>query len=256
MKDWDYENEQWTKLPTYLKHLPLFTRHIDLFSVCMRFLWSIVLKNILYKFYIRLEVRGTPFSQIHKEQPKLIIISNHASHLDAVSIAASIPRRYWLDLYIAAAKDYFFSNPVFMFFSQHCLGAIPIDRKDRKGEAINLILKLLNELPRMWLIIFPEGTRSKDGKIQEFKRGVSIFSERTKTPLLFTYLDGVMQLWPKGQSMPKPGKLILHVGPVHPPGPIQEVYAAYKEWVMTINPNAFAELKTQEEPVHGNAEQL
>ncbi len=256
MKDWDYENEQWTKLPTYLKHLPLFTRHIDLFSVCMRFLWSIVLKNILYKFYIRLEVRGTPFSQIHKEQPKLIIISNHASHLDAVSIAASIPRRYWLDLYIAAAKDYFFSNPVFMFFSQHCLGAIPIDRKDRKGEAINLILKLLNELPRMWLIIFPEGTRSKDGKIQEFKRGVSIFSERTKTPLLFTYLDGVMQLWPKGQSMPKPGKLILHVGPVHPPGPIQEVYAAYKEWVMTINPNAFAELKTQEEPTHGNAEQL
>lgn len=256
MKDWDYENEQWTKLPTYLKHLPLFTRHIDLFSVCMRFLWSIVLKNILYKFYIRLEVRGTPFSQIHKEQPKLIIISNHASHLDAVSIAASIPRRYWLDLYIAAAKDYFFSNPVFMFFSQHCLGAIPIDRKDRKGEAINLILKLLNELPRMWLIIFPEGTRSKDGKIQEFKRGVSIFSERTKTPLLFTYLDGVMQLWPKGQSMPKPGKLILHVGPVHPPGPIQEVYAAYKEWVMTINPNAFAELKTQEEPAHGNAEQL
>lgn len=256
MKDWDYENEQWTKLPTYLKHLPLFTRHIDLFSVCMRFLWSIILKNILYKFYIRLEVRGTPFSQIHKEQPKLIIISNHASHLDAVSIAASIPRVYWLDLYIAAAKDYFFSNPVFMFFSQHCLGAIPIDRKDRKGEAINLILKLLNELPRMWLIIFPEGTRSKDGKIQEFKRGVSIFSERTQTPLLFTYLDGVMQLWPKGQSLPKPGKLILHVGPVHPPGPIQEVYSAYKEWVMTINPNAFAELKSQEEQTHGNTEQL
>lgn len=239
MKDWNYENEQWTKLPTYLKHLPLFTRHIDFFSVCMRFLWSIILKNILYKFYIRLEVRGTPFSEIYKTQPKLIIISNHASHLDAVSIAASIPRRYWLNLYIAAAKDYFFNNPVFMFFSQHCLGAIPIDRKDRKGEAINLILKLLTELPRMWLIIFPEGTRSKDGKIQEFKRGVSIFSERTQTPLLFTYLDGVMELWPKGQLLPRPGKLILHVGPVYPPGPIQEMYAAYKSWVLTINPDAF-----------------
>ncbi|WP_347357682.1 lysophospholipid acyltransferase family protein [Bdellovibrio sp.] len=248
MKDWNYENEQWTKLPTYLKHLPLFTRHIDLFSVCMRFLWSLILKNILYKFYIRLEVKGTPFAEIYRTQPKLIIISNHASHLDAVSIAASIPRRYWLNLYIAAAKDYFFSNPLFMFFSQHCLGAIPIDRKDRKGEAINLILKLLTELPRMWLIIFPEGTRSKDGKIQEFKRGVSIFSERTQTPLLFTYLDGVMELWPKGQSMPRPGKLILHVGPVHPPGPIQEVYAAYKSWVMTINPDAFPAVTTEETP--------
>lgn len=252
MKDWNYENEQWTKLPTYLKHLPLFTRHIDLFSVCMRFLWSVILKNILYKFYIRLEVRGIPFAEIYRTQPKLIIISNHASHLDAVSIAASIPRVYWLNLYIAAAKDYFFSNPLFMFFSQHCLGAIPIDRKDRKGEAINLILKLLTELPRMWLIIFPEGTRSKDGKIQEFKRGVSIFSERTQTPLLFTYLDGVMELWPKGQSMPRPGKLILHVGPVHPPGPIQEVYAAYKSWVLTINPDAFPAVPVEKKPHESN----
>jgi 1-acyl-sn-glycerol-3-phosphate acyltransferase len=239
MKDWDYENEQWTKLPTYLKHLPLFTRHIDLFSVCVRFIWSLILKNFLYKFYIRLQVRGTPFSQLHKTNPKLIIIANHASHLDAVSIAAAIPRVYWLDVYIAAAKDYFFTNPLFTFFSQHCLGEIPIDRKDRKGEAIKLILKLLTELPRMWLIIFPEGTRSKDGKIQEFKRGVSIFSERTHTPLLFIYIEGNSELWPKGQPIPKPGKLIMHVGPVHPPGPIEQVYAAYKSWVLTINSDAF-----------------
>ncbi len=166
MKDWDYENEQWTKLPTYLKHLPLFTRHIDMFSVFMRFLWSIFLKNLAFKFYIRLQVKGTPFKEIYRTQPKLIIISNHASHLDAVSIAASIPRRYWLNLYIAAAKDYFFSNGLFTFFSKHCLGAIPIDRKDRRGEAINLILKLLTELPRMWLIFFPKALVRKTGKFK------------------------------------------------------------------------------------------
>ena len=72
---------------------------------------------------------------INETHKKLIIISNHASHLDATSIAASIPRTHWLDLYIAAAKDYFFSNWLFTFFSQHCLGAIPIDRKEKKGEA-------------------------------------------------------------------------------------------------------------------------
>lgn len=241
MKDWKYDNEQWTQLPTYLKHLPLFTRHIDMFSVFWRLLWSVFLKNLAFKFYIRLQVKGTSFAELYRTQPKLIIISNHASHLDAVSIAASIPRRYWLNLYIAAAKDYFFSNPIFTFFSKHCLGAIPIDRKDRRGEAINLILKLLVDLPRMWLIFFPEGTRSKDGKIQEFKRGVSIFSERTQTPLLFTYLEGNTELWPKGQFIPHPGKLILHVGPVQPPGDIQTTYAAYKQWVLTINPHAFPE---------------
>ncbi|MBK9321930.1 MAG: 1-acyl-sn-glycerol-3-phosphate acyltransferase [Bdellovibrionaceae bacterium] len=253
MKDWNYDNEQWTKLPTYLKHLPLFTRHIDLFSAFMRFIWSFLLKDIAFGLYIRLKVTGTSFSELRQTHPKLLIISNHASHLDATSIAAAIPRRYWLDLYIAAAKDYFFSNPLFTFFSKHCLGAIPIDRKDRRGEAINLIIKLLQDLPRIWLIIFPEGTRSKDGKIQEFKRGISIFSERTQTPILFIYIEGNADLWPKGNLLPKPGKLNIHIGPVHAPGDIQTVYAAYREWVLTINPEAFG-VNQKEESQNENSD--
>ena len=241
MKDWSYENEQWTQLPTYLKHLPLFTRQKDLTSVFFRFLWSLYLQEFVFRFYIRLKVVGNSYHDIYKKYPKLLIISNHASHLDATSIAASVPKRYWLDLYIAAAKDYFFTNPFFTFFSQHCLGAIPIDRKDRKGEAINLIIRLFKELDRMWLIIFPEGTRSPDGKIQEFKRGVSIFSERTQTPILFIYIEGNSKLWPKGNLWAKPGKLIIHVGPVHPPGPIEVVYEAYKKWVVSVAPQAVKE---------------
>lgn len=241
MKDWTYENEQWTKLPTYLKHLPLFTRHLDLTSAFIRFLWSIYLQDFVFRYYIRLKVRGQKFEDIYKKHPKLLIISNHASHLDATSITAAIPRKYWLDLYIAAAKDYFFSNPLFTFFSQHCLGAIPIDRKDRKGEAINLILQMLTRLDRMWLILFPEGTRSPDGKIHEFKRGVSIFSEKTQTPILFLYIDGNSKLWPKGNIFAKPGRLTIHVGPVYPPGPIDKVFEAYKTWASHIKPEAFEE---------------
>lgn len=241
MKDWTYENEQWTQLPTYLKHLPLFTRHKDLTSVFFRFLWSLYLQEFVFKFYIRLKVVGQSYHEIYKKYPKLLIISNHASHLDATSIAASVPKRYWLDLYIAAAKDYFFTNPFFTFFSQHCLGAIPIDRKDRKGEAINLIIRMLKELDRMWLIIFPEGTRSPNGKIQEFKRGVSIFSEKTQTPILFLYIDGNARLWPKGKNWARPGRLTVHVGPVHPPGPIDVVYEAYKKWVLSVAPGAVRE---------------
>lgn len=238
MKDWNYENEQWTKLPSHLKHLPLFTRHIDLMSICIRAVWAGFLKYIFFVFYIRLKTVGS-YHDVYKKNRKLIIISNHASHLDAVSIAASIPLRYWINVFIAAAKDYFFTNPVFTFFSQHCLGAIPIDRKDRKGEAIQLILNLLTNLPDIWLILFPEGTRSKDGKIHDFKRGVSLFAEKTQTPILFLYLDGNGKLWPKGAIFSRPGKLTIHIGPVHPPAPIDEVYAHYREWVTKINPHAF-----------------
>jgi 1-acyl-sn-glycerol-3-phosphate acyltransferase len=238
MKDWDYENEQWMRLPSYLKHLPLFTRHYDMMGMVARFLWWIILRQWFFRFYIRLKVKGD-FHEIYRNYPRLLVISNHSSHLDAVSIAAAIPLRYWLDLYIAAAKDYFFTNPLFTYFSKYCLGAIPIDRKDRKGEAVDLCITLLSNLERIWLLIFPEGTRSKDGYIQQFKRGVSLFSEKTSTPLLFLYLEGSSELWPKGRLFAQPGKLTIHVGPVHPPGPIDLIYEHYREWVMRINPDAF-----------------
>lgn len=238
MKDWNYENEQWTSLPTHLKHLPLFTRHFDLMSWFFRNLWGAWLKGLAFKFYIRLKVKGD-FGPLWRDHPRLLLISNHASHLDAVSIAAAVPFKYWTHLYISAAKDYWFRNPVFTFFSKHCLGAIPIDRKDRKGEAIKLCTSLLQTLDRCWMILFPEGTRSKDGYIQPFKRGVSLFAEKTETPILFLYIEGNDALWPKTQLIPSPGSLVIHVGPVHPPAPVEELYLAYKEWVLTINPGAY-----------------
>lgn len=238
MKKWNYDNEQWTQLPAYLKHLPLFTRHFDVFSFLIRCVWRFILRGLFFRFYIRLKVVGD-YGPIYKTQPRLLVISNHASHLDAISIAASIPFWYWKDLFIAAAKDYFFSNGFITFFSQHCLGAIPIDRKDKKGEAVKLCVTLLEQLDRIWLILFPEGTRSNDGVIHEFKRGVSIFAEKTKTPILFLYIEGNGGLWPKGRFFAKPGKLILHVGPVQPPAPIEIIFANYRKWVETINPKAF-----------------
>ncbi len=249
MREWNYDNDQWTKLPGYIKHLPLFTQHYDLTSRIIRFFWSLILKNWFYTFYIRLDVKGGDFNELYKTHKKLIIISNHASHLDAISIAGSIPRKHWMTLYMAAAKDYFFSNPLFTFFSQHCLGAIPIDRKDKKGESVQLILTLLTQLERMWLIIFPEGTRSKDGKVHEFKRGISIFSEKTQTPILFLYIDGNSRLWPKGAFFAKPGRLTIHIGPIQQPTSIDEVYKNYLSWVKTIDPNVLPDDMTEENEV-------
>lgn len=242
MKDWNYENDQWTSLPSHLKHLPLFTRHFDLTSLFFRVLWGVFLKFIIFRFYIVLKVNGD-FKPLWEKYPRLILISNHASHLDAVSIAAAVPFRFWVHLYMSAAKDYWFKNPVFTFFSKHALGAIPIDRKDKKGEAIRLCTTLLKTLPRIWMILFPEGTRSKDGYIQNFKRGVSLFAEKTDTPILFLYLEGNAKLMPKGRVFPIPGFLTVHVGPVFPPAPVEDLYAAYKEWVLSINPDAYGPQK-------------
>jgi len=237
MKQWEYENEQWTELPGHLKHLPLFTRHFDMMSWFFRLAWGLFLM-IAFRFYIILRVKGD-YHELYKKYPRLLVISNHASHLDAVSITASVPFKYWTNLYISAAKDYWFKNPVFTFFSQHCLGAIPIDRSDKKGEAIKLCIRLLTKLDRIWLIIFPEGTRSPDGYMREFKRGVKLFSERTETPVLFLYIEGNAELFPKGAWAPKPGFLTIHIGPVLPPSEVHEINERYRAWAETINPNAY-----------------
>lgn len=243
MRNWNYENEQWTQLPGHLKHLPLFTRHIDLTSWVFRVLWGFLLKGLIFRFYTPLRVHGS-FEEIWKTHPRLIIISNHASHIDAVSITAAIPFKYWLDLYISAAKDYWFRNPLFTFFSQHCMGAIPIDRKDRKGEAIKLCTNLLTDLDRIWMIMFPEGTRSLDGYVKPFKRGVGVFSARTNTPVLFLYIDGNAKVFPKGAAFPKPGFVDLYVGPVLMPADVNEIDQRYREFAMSINPNAYAPEET------------
>src|SRR5690606_31795761 len=102
VRDWNYENDQWMKVPVHLMHLPPFSRHFVFVSFVFRVLWAIYLK-LAFTFYIRLEVKGD-FVQLYKTQPRLLLISNHASHLDAVSIAAAVPFRFWKDLYISAAK--------------------------------------------------------------------------------------------------------------------------------------------------------
>lgn len=230
MKKWDYENEQWTKLPSHLKHLPLFTRSFDLTSLFFKYLWAFVLK-VIFIFYIHIKIFGGNWKDIFQKHPRLLIMSNHTSHLDAVAIAATIPVKYWSHLYLTAAKDYWFSSPIFTFFSKHCLGAIPINRKNNPKEAVSLCTTLLNNLNPIWMLLFPEGTRSADGTLQKLKAGISIFSEQTNTPILFLYLEGANKLLAKKQIFPKPGTLKLHIGKVIQPTNIKDIQSQYSEWI-------------------------
>lgn len=197
-----------------------------------RGLWALFLR-LAFKFYVRLRVRGS-FKGFYKKYPKLIIISNHASHLDGPAILTSIPFSHWMDLYILAAKDYWFSSRALRFFSKYFLGAIPVDRKVDKTNSIKKCVNLLNNLKRIWLVMFPEGTRSADGSLRPFKNGVGLFSQKSNTPVLFLYLQKNQSLWPKGKSFPLPGKMYLHVGPVHEPGDTDTIFNNYKKWTEEV----------------------
>ena len=235
-RKWLYQNHQLEKLPDHIHHLPLITRHFDLFSFLICLLWSQILKRLFFKFYLKITIKGGDFNSLISEYPKLLVVSNHSSHLDAISIASSIPLSHWKHLYTTVAKDYFFSNIFIRFFAKHCLRAVPIDRSYGIRESLMLCTKLIEELSKIWLVVFPEGTRSQDGKLQPFKRGITLLAEKTKSPILFLFLEGTFDLWPKGRIFPPPGgKITLHIGPVHSfISSSEDFYEKYKQWVNTL----------------------
>ncbi len=194
----------------------------------IRALWALFLR-LSFKFYMRLKIVGN-FKGFYKKYPKLIIISNHTSHLDGPVILSSIPFSHWLDLYILAARDYWFSNWYLRFFSKKFMGAIPVERKSNRSGSVQKCLNILNDLKRVWMVMFPEGTRSEDGSLQPFKKGVSLFSQKTGTPILFLYIHGNRDLLPKGKNFPLPGRIWLYIGPIQEPDDIDTIFNNYKNW--------------------------
>jgi 1-acyl-sn-glycerol-3-phosphate acyltransferase len=159
------------------------------------------------------------------------LLSRHSSHLDGGAILAAIPFALWPRVYIGAAKDYFFTNRLSAFFFTHCMMAIPIDRTVNRGAAVTTCLKLLGGGEPAWLLLFPEGSRHKSEGAPDFKRGVSIFSLETDTPLLFLHLENRQNLWPPGRFFSFPGSVDLYVGPIHPPASIAVIQESYDLWI-------------------------
>ena len=202
--------------------------------VLVQAMWGVILR-FCFRFYCRLKKRGG-FRRIYKKYPRLIIISNHTSHLDAGVIYASIPFRYWKNLHILVARDYWYSSWYLRLFAKYCLRAIPVDRKSTKSSvgSVKHCLDLLQKSKRIWMVMFPEGTRSRDGTLQPFKKGVSMFSNKTSTPVLFLYIKGNQKLWPTKNNLPRPGKITLYVGPILEHGQADNISEKYRSWVNTI----------------------
>jgi len=106
----------------------------------------------------------------------VIVACNHVSYWDPVLIGCALPRQVFF-----MAKDDLFEKPVLGFLIKK-LGAFPVKRKQGDVSAIRKSLQILKE--NKVLGIFPEGTRSKSGAIQEALAGVVLIMEKSKAPIL------------------------------------------------------------------------
>ena len=144
-------------------------------------------------------------------QPPFLLISNHASHLDAFVLASPLPWRLRDRIFPIAAGDVFFETPLTSVLSAGLLNALPMWRKNAGRHAMHELRdRLLNE-PCAY-ILFPEGTRSRDGVMKSFKPGLGMLVAGTDVPVVPCHLIGTHEALPPDHTCPRPHRITLRVG--------------------------------------------
>ncbi len=170
---------------------------------CERFadVWS---RCLLRVAGVRLRVEGLENFQVSSPQ---VIVSNHQSWFDVFSIVAAF--RHGIRF---VAKKELARIPIFGRAWQVC-GHISIDRGDRSSAFESL--KVAGEQVReqaSHIVIFPEGTRSRTGKLMQFKKGAFILAIEAGVPILPVAVIGSRGVMPKGSWRITPGEIVVRVG--------------------------------------------
>jgi len=124
-----------------------------------------------------------------------IIIANHQSYLDIIWIAAELPRKYRRDIYVTGKKKLSFLR---FFFP--VLPIIFIDNNNTLD-----VLKASADILRQGksLVIFPEGTRSRDGSLNSFKTGAAYLAKNLGIPVLPVTINGSYEIYPPHRRLPR-----------------------------------------------------
>jgi 1-acyl-sn-glycerol-3-phosphate acyltransferase len=133
-----------------------------------------------------------------------LLASNHQSHLDPPLIGQAVPGRI----------NYLARRTLFKFFLFRwliqSLDAIPIDRDGSGLGGIKETMRRLRGGQRV--LMFPEGTRTKNGDLQPLKPGFCAMVRRSNVPIVPLAIDGSFQAWPRTRMFPRCAVIHIHFG--------------------------------------------
>jgi 1-acyl-sn-glycerol-3-phosphate acyltransferase len=142
----------------------------------------------------------------------MILVANHQSHWDALCLLSALPLGWVHRAFPAAAADYFFTSLPRSLVAAVVVNALPFDRHAKGAGSIALCRRLL-AVPGHALVLFPEGTRSPDGRTAAFKPGIGLLVAGTEIPVVPCYIGGAWESWPRERVLPRPGRLRVVIGP-------------------------------------------
>jgi long-chain acyl-CoA synthetase len=175
----------------------------------IRFFGLAVIKIIMRAFY-RLKVEG--LENLPKGDP-YIITPNHTSYLDGFVVAAALNQKWFRNFYILGLQNYFTGRLKESFAK--IAHVIPIDTELYLSKALLMSSYILRQGKS--LLVFPEGGRSSDGELMDFKKGVGILSTEINVPIVPALIKGSFEALPKGAIWPKFTEIEIDFGkPLYP----------------------------------------
>lgn len=154
-------------------------------------------RSILYSAGAKIDVQGLENIDFNK---KYVFIGNHQSHFDVLAVFKVLP----ITVRFLAKKE-LFQIPVFGW-AIASVGMIKIDRSNREKslKSIEVAQEIINK-EKISLVIFPEGTRSFDGRLQNFKKGGFVIAIKAKLPIIPVSISGSRFILKKHSLRIQPG---------------------------------------------------
>jgi 1-acyl-sn-glycerol-3-phosphate acyltransferase len=160
----------------------------------------------LIKLFFKVRVHGLK----NVPEPPYLAASNHASHLDPPLLGMACRKDF---MHFMAKRELFEHKLMGWWFS-----LVDCIKVDRQGSSVSTLKESVKCLKHgRSVAIFPEGTRSEDGQIQDAKRGTGFIIAKSRVPVLPVFIDGTSKAFPRGGKMRFGTAIDVYIGePITP----------------------------------------